>query len=177
MGEARRLVILDEWSGKFMINNEIYTPLAHKLAQKSQDLKHIPVPAILFIENLEGSGKDRNKLKYAQISKLPEKWQDILKQTTGRNFCYLVEVFKKNIENMTWAQVVLVIYRELRKIDTDGELKAYDIEEFGEIAYNVGTDWDSKNRLVPNLLEVDGNWDLMRQPRLFEDDMTIRRVK
>lgn len=177
MSEARRLVILDEWSGKFMINNEIYTPLAHKLAQKTQDLKHVPIPSILFIENLDGNGKDRNKVKYAQISKLPEKWQDILKQTTGQNFCYLVEIFKKNIENMTWAQVVLVIYRELRKIDTDGELRTYDIEEFGEIAYNLGTDWDGKNRIIPNLLEVDGNWELMRQPRLFEDEMGIRRVK
>jgi hypothetical protein len=175
--ESGRLVVINEWAGKYMVNNEQYTKLAAELAKKFQDIKHVPVPSILFIENQDGSGKDRNKVKYANISKIPEKWQDILKQVTGRVFCYMVEIFKKNIEELTWSQVVLIIYRELRKIDTDGELKTYDIEEFSEIAYNLGTDWSGKNRIIPNLLDVNGDWSLMKQPRLFEEDGTIRRIK
>lgn len=174
--EARRLVILDEWSGKFMINNDYYAPLAHALAKKFDALKHIPVPSILFVENTAGNGKDRNKFKYANISKLPEKWQDILKQVTGRNFCYMIEIYKKNLEDLTHSQVVLIIYRELRKLGKDGEIQAYDIEEFSEIAYSVGTDWDGKNRIIPNLFDIE-SWEGMKQPRLFEEELGIRRIK
>ena len=63
--------------------------------------------------------------------------------------------------------------RELRKINRDGDIIAYDIEEFTEIAYNVGTDWDEKNRVIPNLIEAKGNWERMKQPRLFEPEEII----
>ena len=50
--EARRLVVLDEWSGKYMINNEHYAPLAYALTKKFEELRYVPVPSILFIENV-----------------------------------------------------------------------------------------------------------------------------
>lgn len=63
---------------------------------------------------------------------------------------------------------MMVLYRELRKIGADGDFKAYAIEEWPEIFYSIGDDWHGKNRIISNLLDARGDWDLMRQPRLFE---------
>lgn len=161
-----------------MIANETYQKIAFDLRKKYDELKYCPVESILFLENTESAAKNKNKLKYAEISKIPNKWQDILKQVTNRYFGYIIEIFKPNVEEFTWSQMVLIIYRELRKINAEGELNAYQIEEWGEVVYSVGYDWDGKNRIIPNLLDADGNWDAMKQPRLFEDDLPgIRRVK
>ncbi|VBB05593.1 Hypothetical protein LUCI_0803 [Lucifera butyrica] len=177
MAEESRLIVVDEWSGKYMIN-EVYRDPAKKLVQKFPEIKHVPVEAILFIDNVDGNGKNRDKVKFAEIRKVPDKWQDLVKQMTNRTFCYMVEFYKKNLEDMTWSQVLLVLYRELRKIDTDGELKAYAIEEWPEVFYSLGTDWQDKHRLITNLIEANGDWDNMRQPRLFEPtESSLRRVK
>ncbi len=167
MSDQSRLVIVEEWSGKFQVN-EYYREIAESLVKKYDELRHIAVPSILFVDNTSGSGKNKDKVKYAQIGTIPEKWQDILKQTTNRSFYYMLEVFRKNLEELTFNQVVLILYRELRKIGKDGDLKTYQIEEWGDVLHTVGHDWDGKNRLIPNLLEANGNWELMRQPRLFE---------
>lgn len=177
MPEASRLVVVDEWSGKYQIN-EVYRDPAMKLVKQFRDLQYVPVEAILFVDNIDGSGKNKDKVKYAEIRKIPEKWQDLIKQMTGRTFCYMLEFYKKNMEDMTWSQVLMVLYRELRKIGPDGDFRAYAIEEWPEIFYSVGYDWHGKNRIITNILEAGGEWENMRQPRLFEPvDSTIRRVK
>lgn len=177
MPEESRLVVIDEWSGKYMIN-EVYRDPAKKLVKSFQDLQYVPVEAILFVDNIDGNGKNKDKVKFAEIRKIPEKWQDLIKQMTGRTFCYMLEFYKKNMEDMTWSQVLMVLYRELRKIGPDGEFRAYAIEEWPEVFYSIGEDWHGKNRIITNILEAGGEWENMRQPRLFEPvESTIRRVK
>ena len=89
-GEKSRLVILDEWHGKYKITNEMYQSIANELVKSYEHLKYVPVASILFIENTEGKAKRQNKLQYATISKIPEKWSDIfyIKQLAeGFNLC------------------------------------------------------------------------------------------
>ena len=50
-GEKSRLVILDEWHGKYKITNEMYQSIANELVKSYEHLKYVPVASILFIEN------------------------------------------------------------------------------------------------------------------------------
>lgn len=168
--EESKLIVLKEWSGKFLIVQDMYESVAKELVKNYKEIRHVLPKSILFIENTEGKAKDKGRPKFAQINKLPQKWGDIIKQISGRNFDYIIEIQKENISNFTWEQVVMMIYRELRKIDLYGNIQGYDIEEFSEIAYNLGTDWKDTNRLIPNLIEAKGCWERMKQPRLFEPE-------
>lgn len=164
--DAAVVVVVDEWSGKYVINDE-YRPLANNLIRKYETLKHIPVGSILFLENTDSKGKNKNKVKYAQINKMPDKWQQIIKQLTGRYFGYYMEIYKRNTEKMSREQVIAAIYHELRHIGRDGEIIHHDIEDWADMYYHLGHDWATTKRVIPNLLDEGVNWDSIMVPRLF----------
>lgn len=175
MTEARRLVVVDEWSGKYLVN-EFYRPIAEALVKKFDEIKHVPVEYILFIDNTDSKGMNRNKIKYAQIGKLPEKWLEVIYQLTGRSFGYFMEVFKRNIQDLSREQIVALIYHELRHIGKDGEIVLHDIEDWANMHYKLGPDWANTKRVIPDLLEEGINWDIIYTPRLFEEPK-LRAVK
>lgn len=168
MTEMSRLVVVNEWTGNYAIN-ESYRPIAEALAMKFDELKHIAVTDIIFIDNNEGKGKHKNKIKYAQIGKLPDKWQQIIKQLTGRSFYYFIEIFKTNTRNMNREQIVALIYHELRHIGRDGEIVLHDIEDWVNMHYQLGSDWADARRIIPDLLQDGVNWDNITVPRLFDE--------
>ena len=171
MADASRLIVIENWSGKYMINQEILEPVARALCKKFTELKHVPVPAILWLVNTEGKGKDGDKKAYAKISKLADKWSDLIYQVTGRRFQYIAEVFKVNMDDLTWSQQVMVIYRELRRIGADGELKHYGIEDWPEVFYALGPGYLGKDRILPNLLEDGITFhNINPQTNLFDQD-------
>ncbi|CCO08252.1 putative metallopeptidase [Desulforamulus hydrothermalis] len=174
-----RIVVVDEWNGKYVIN-DAYRPIAEALVCKFEELKHVPVKAILFIDNTEGTGKSMNKIKYAQIGKVPEKWQEIIYQVTGRTFQYFMEIFKRNIREMSREQIIALVYHELRHIDYDGGLKHHDIEDWSEMVYGLGLNWSSTKTVIPDLLAEGIDWsniNEMGQQKLFKDNRTLRVIK
>lgn len=175
--DRSRLIVIPEWSGQFMIVNDLYESVAKELAASFKELVHVHPKSILFVDNIEGKAKNKGKKQYAQIRAMPKKMTEIIYQLSGRYFNYILELQKENMEDFTWEQVVMAIYRELRKIDADGKIGGYDIEEFAEVAYHVGTDWDAKQRLIPNLIEAKGQWERMKQPRLFEPEEYLKSEK
>lgn len=175
MPNMERIVVVDEWSGKFNIN-EAYRLIAQALVEKFRELRHIPVKSILFLDNTEDSGKSRDRVKNAQIGKVPEKWQELIYQMTGRAFLYFMEFFKKNTEHMSREQIVALVYHELRHIDTKGDLCHHDIEDWGEMIRGLGVNWSSTKSMIPDLLDDDVDWDNITVPSLF-DERRLKAVK
>lgn len=168
--DQSRLVVVREWSGQYRIANDLYEPIARELVEHYKELVNAHPKSILFVENTTGKAKVKGKKVYARISAMPAKITDIIYQMSGRYFSYLLELQKENMLELSWEQVVMAIYRELRKIDAEGKISGYNIEEFSEVLYHLGPDWDAKNRVIPNLMEAKGEWARMKQPRLFEPD-------
>lgn len=178
MGDSSRIVVVDEWNGKYVIN-EAYRPIAEALVGKFQQLRHIPVKSILFLDNTKGTGKSQDKVKNAQIGKIPDKWQEIIYQVSGRTFQYFMEFFKKNTMDMGPEQIVAIIYHELRHIDIVGDLKHHDIEDWSEMVYGLGLNWSSTKTVIPDLLADGVDWtniNEMGQQSLFKDRM-LKRIK
>jgi len=174
-GDPARIIVIDDWYGKYVIN-ESYRPIAEALVKKYEELRHIQVKSVLFIDNTKGTGKTLNRRKYAQIGKIPERWQDLVYQMTGRVFMYFVEMFKRNIEHMSREQVVALIYHELRHIIPDGNMRHHDIEEWDNILTGLGTGWAAPNVSIPDLLEKDIGWNSIVSPRLF-GEVRLKAVK
>lgn len=139
MNDAAHLVVVKEWGGKYVVN-EAYRPIAEALVKKYEELRHIPVADILFVDNTEGTGKNKNKKKLAQVGKIPEKWMEIIHQLTGKSFGYFMEFFKRNTQDMGREQIIAVIYHELRHIGRDGELVLHDIEDWANMHYKFRLD-------------------------------------
>lgn|GEM_PF-326100 len=154
-----RLVRVDEWSGQFLVN-DAYRPIAEALVKKYDELKHVRVNEILFIDNLTGKGTTLDKRKNAQVSRIPAKWQEIIAQLTGRNnFSYFMEFYKVNISQMSREQIVTLIYHELRHFGPDGKLRHHDIEEWNEIAQKMGPGWSNAHKSIPDLLDESFDWE------------------
>lgn len=165
---TRKLVKVDSWGGKYLIN-EAYRPIAEALVDKYEELSHIIPAVILFVDNISGSGSSLDKKKYAQISKIPGKWSEIIKQLTGRTFDYVMEFFKLNIYEMSQEQIIALIYHELRHIDRGGDLKHHDLEDWAEMLEKLGPNWATTKASIPDLLDEDVDWDSIQVRGLFPE--------
>lgn len=135
------------------IMNYRYRPIAEKLVEKFRELRHINVKKILFIEDTEWEPTATAKRPWkARISKANKQ----LEAMTG--YEYVLETRKHYTGNMQDAQLVALIYHELRHIDVDGNLNKHDIEDWGNIVATLGVDWSTTIAQIPNILdhEFDG---------------------
>lgn len=175
--EAQNIIVVDEFDGKFLINNS-YRPIAEALVAKYKELKHIHVDSILFIENTEDRKKKNNKTVYAQVSLMQEKWNDIIYQTTGIHFDFMMEIYKVNISAMSRAQIIALIYHELRHIGPGGEILSHDIEEWITMVEKLGLDWGTTKASIPNILEEGIDWESIQGPAtLFPVETTLKLIK
>ncbi|MCK9326783.1 MAG: hypothetical protein M0P69_14925 [Bacteroidales bacterium] len=180
----KSIITVNEFNGVYKIN-EAYRPIAKALKEKFEELAYVPVGNILFIENLESKRKKNNKIIYAQISKMPSKWLDIIYQVTGQSFEYMLEIFRENIAEMSREQIVALVYHELRHIQLvmadNGpkvDIVSHDIEDWTNMIQKLGTDWASTKGEVPDLLAADVDWESIEGPaNLFPAESTIRLVK
>lgn len=148
--------------------NESYRPIAEKLVEKFKELKTVKVNSILFLDNTETRKTSKGKLVFAEIGKIPGKWQEILMQTTGFYFNFTLTIYKENIEHMSRAQIIALIYHELRHIQED-ELIGHDIEDWHEMHDKLGYDWDTTMADIPNLLSNTFDWSKIESPpKLFK---------
>lgn len=180
----KSIITVNEFNGVYKIN-EAYRPIAKALKEKFEELAYVPVGNILFIENLESKRKKNNKIIYAQISKMPSKWLDIIYQVTGQSFEYMLEIFRENIAEMSREQIVALVYHELRHIQLvmadNGpkvDIVSHDIEDWTNMIQKLGTDWASTKGEVPDLLNANVDWDSIEGPAtLFPAETILRLVK
>ena len=157
--------------------NEFYRPIAFALQEKFEELKDAPINNILFVDNLESKKKTGGKVVFAEIGKVPGKWQEILFQTTGFHFEFIFTVYKENTANMSRAQIVALIYHELRHIQ-NGQLVGHDIEDWYEMYSKLGHNWATTMGDIPDLLSDRVDWDKIDgPPALFTFDGRPRALK
>jgi hypothetical protein len=172
-----KLIQVESFNGKYFIK-ESYRPIAQALVKKFDEISHVMVNNVLFVEDQISTKKKAGKTIFAQVSKVPEKWDDIIYQITGRHFDYMMEIYKINIFQMSREQIYALIYHELRHIDTDGEIKGHDIEDWTNMIEKLGADWNVTRNGIPNLLDEHVNWeDIIGPATLFPAETTLRLVK
>lgn len=156
-------------SEEYMIN-ESYRFIAEALKSKFKELKRVPVKNILFLDNLTQKKNSRGKTVFADMSKIPGKWQHILEQTTGFYFGFILTVYKRNIAHMSRSQIVALIYHELRHIQ-NGDVVGHDIEDWHEMHSKLGYNWATTMGDIPDLLSDSVDWDSIEgPPALFTAD-------
>lgn len=159
--------------GKFRISNYLYYPLVKKLIAKFKELEHIHYHQILFLvdEMWEPGSAKRNWM--AKASKANAQ----LKASWG--YDYIIEIRQHYTDHMDDAQVVALIYHELKHIGTAGELNEHDIEDFENMIATLGKDWMAENTSIPNILDDDfAYWSNLRksgmQVNFFDNFELIR---
>lgn len=173
----QKMVVVNEFNGKYRIN-ESYRSIAAALIKKYPELKHIAVESILFVEDTESLKKNKGQTVFAQISSIPEKWSDIVYQTSGQPFDYLMDIYKFNIMQMSREQIIALVYHELRHIAIDGSLKGHDIEDWTNMIEKLGVDWNVTQGVIPDLLADGVDWESIEGPaNLFPAETTLRVVK
>ncbi|KLU66324.1 hypothetical protein DEAC_c17230 [Desulfosporosinus acididurans] len=184
MDANTKLIAVEEFNGKFKINED-YRPIAEALHAKFKELEYVPVKNILFIENMEDKRKKNNSVVYAQISKMPPKFEEIIYQVTGKYFEYMLEIFKENTYAMSREQIVALIYHELRHIQLvqkkDGpeiDIVAHEVEEWINMVEKLGLNWQGTMSQIPNLLADGVNWETIEGPmNLFPAETSLKLVK
>jgi len=179
MEEQKNIIVIKEFDGKYKINQN-YKPIAEKLKAKFKELQYVPVDYILFIENLEDKKKNKNKIVCAQISKVPEKWEDIIYQVTGRRFVYMLEIFKENTAEMSREQIIALIYHELHHIQLvkdNIDLVGHDVEDWMNMIEKLGVNWASTKGDIPNILSDGVEWDTIEGPMNLFNQPGLRLVK
>lgn len=184
MESKDNLIAVEDFHGKYKIN-ENYRPVARALKAKFDELEHAPVENILFIENLEDKRKKNNKLVYAQVSKTPGKWEEIIYQVTGKHFDFVMEIFKENTALMSREQIVALIYHELRHIQLvqkkdgpDIDIVGHEVEDWLNMAEKLGLNWAETRGQIPDLLANGVDWNTIEGPmNLFPAETSLRLVK
>lgn len=182
--ENKNLITVKEFAGKHRIN-ENYRPIAQALVDKFEELQYAPVKNILFVENTEDKRKKNNKLVFAQISKTPGKWEEIIFQVTGQHFDYVMEIFKENTMLMSREQIVALIYHELRHIQLvqkkdgpDVDIVGHEVEDWLNMVEKLGLNWNATRGQVPDLLAGGVDWESIEGPmNLFPVETSLRLVK
>lgn len=154
-------------TGEGYMINESYRPIAESLQAKFKELKHAPIKNILFVDNLESKKKAAGKVVFAEIGKIPGKWQHILEQTTGFYFEFMLTVYRENTSNMSRSQIVALIYHELRHIQmsvTGLTLVGHDVEDWYEMYTKLGCNWATTMGDIPDLLSKTVDWDSIEGP-------------
>jgi len=169
---GKLILAVPDWEGTYVIN-ESYRPIAEALKARYEEVRHVSVGNILFIENTMSNGKHLDKVRGAQIGKMPPKFQEVIHQLTGYRFGYVMELFKRNIVGLTPEQVTAVVYHEMRHIDRVGDIRSHDIEDWTEMIRNLGSRWIN-DEMTPNLLGPGVDWNNIcgaEQQRVFRDDL------
>ena len=137
-------------------------PIAERLIQKYDELRHIDPSTILFVLNRKGGGKKRVVL--AKTTKVPEKWQEILYGLGSFDFTVLMEFYEKTTACLDENQMVALVYRELRKIGREGDVAPPDVHEWWNVLEGLGRHWFYPDQTCPNLLDDDVDWKKLMGP-------------
>ncbi len=161
---------------KHWIKNYIFEPIAHRLVEKFEELKHVEPSQILFLENTSWTPGKRSSNKRETIAKI-----SILnaQMQAALGYKYMIEIKGYYVEHLSKEQIVAVIYHELRHIGPEGDLLQHEIEDWDNMVATLGKDWMSLGNSIVDLLddEFDGWYELRRtfqQVTLFDQDSNVK---
>ena len=156
---------------KHWIKNYEYAPLAQKLIDKFEELAHIKVKRILFIED---------HVSFENKSLVGGEWSVQVKKASKEltklwGYWYVFTIRQHVYEQKTPEQRVAIFYHELRHIGELGDLKDHDIEDFCDMIDTLGRNWqDTTSEIFWNILDDNFTWgQLRRQLTLFESNKQV----
>lgn len=157
MGYLRHIRKLDnaKFGDGHWIKNYAYRPIAEKLIEKFEELRHINPYSVLFLEDVEWEKPNSERPKrhwMARVSKANKQ----LAAMSG--YGYILETRNYFIEKMSREQIIALIYHELRHIDKWGELQPHDIEDWDNMVATLGKDWATTKEEIENLINDDVIW-------------------
>ena len=141
----------------FEICNRKILPIAEALVKKYDELHHVDPAKILFVTNF-ASADGKKQMSLAKTSKISPKWTEILFQLGGGSYFYMIEFYAKTTACMDEAQMVALVYRELRRIGPEGEILTPDIHDWWQMLMGLGRKWFYPDRSCPNLLDDGVDW-------------------
>jgi hypothetical protein len=97
----------------------------------------------------------------------------------------MIEIFKANTAHMSRAQIVALLYHEMRHIQlvttpngSDIKIVGHDIEDWSNMIEKLGVDWNSAKRPIPDLLDDNiTDWDSIEGPMTLFSESNLRLVK
>ena len=138
----------------FEICNSRMRPIAEALVKKYEELKHVDPSKILFIVNHKSSGGGA----LADTSKVPFKWTELLFQLGACSYFYMVEFYDKKTAHLDDNQMTALLYRELRKIGSEGNIVKPEVNEWWTLLMGLGKNWSLPDSTCPNLLDDNSDW-------------------
>lgn len=132
---------LNDSNFDFQICNNEMRPIVDELKKKAGDaLKHIDPDKILFIRNFR-TAKSKKHFVVAKTAKIPPKWVELIFQMTQKSYFYMIEIMTRSVVGFDTAQMHIMLYRELRRIDEYGNIRNYNVQDWDEIIDNLGRRW------------------------------------
>ena len=159
----------------YEIVNKRIRPIAERLIEKYDELRHIDPDKILFIVNHKSAGS-KKQMTLAKTTKVPPKWIEILYQLGSCSYFYMVEFYAKTTAAMDEAQLVALVYRELRRIGPEGDLLSPDVAEWYQVLMGLGRKWFYPDATCPNLLD-DSAWTISKGKWRIRKDKTSLRTQ
>ncbi len=159
-GEIKFIRTLDngKYDERHWIKNYLYRPIAEKLVAKFPEISHIKPSKILFIEDTEW---ERGIAKQPWIGQI-KKSNKQLESMTG--YEYVMEIRSYFTDKMSKAQIIALIYHEIRHIHQDGSVLKHDIEDWSNMVTTLGKDWATTDHVIENILDDDfEGWDDLRK--------------
>jgi predicted metallopeptidase len=138
-----------------------YKEVAKKLINKfPQNFGNFNIEQILFLKETSKSPK-----KYADTRKVNPPY------TFMTNTKFIITFYERVCEDMTPAQLHLLVMHELMHIDDDfNKLRKHDLEDFRVIISLYGPNWDIDNNLEDILDETD---EIQNNATIDDDDVEI----
>lgn len=124
------------------------------LVAKFSELQHINPEHIIVVMKEKGP----KRWTVAKVSRIPDRWIDILEQSTGRFRSFVIELYADQWLAIDASQQVLVLYRELRRINREFKVVNPDIVEWEQLYRTCGKRWAEPDQTVPNLLDDGVDW-------------------
>ena len=113
--------------------------------QYIDELGNIDLDKICFLKEIESEKGN----KYAVTKTL-----DKITRAIYSKYNYVIIFFQKKIENMTAAQLHLLVYHELRHVHPEGEGSIkHNIEDFDDVIITFGVGWATNPNLKDMLKE------------------------
>ncbi|TCX51962.1 hypothetical protein C1I38_08170 [Dehalobacter sp. 12DCB1] len=76
----------------------------------------------------------------------------------------MMELKQFYLEKMSKDQLIATIYHELRHIDTDGDIKPHDIEDWDNMVATLGKNWVGTKADIINILDDEfPGWNELRR--------------
>lgn len=141
----------------YEIVNKKIRPIAERLIKKYGELNHIDPSRILFVVNHKSTGS-KKQMTLAKTSKIPPKWIEMLYQLGSCSYFYIIEFYAKTTAAMDESQIVALVYRELRRIGSEGDLLSPDVAEWYQVLIGLGRKWFYPDVTCPNLLDDNVDW-------------------